>query len=89
VGRPLTEVERYYCERALELTQGKREEAARMLGIGERTLYRMMQDWKVQDRIREALGETGGNVEEAAKRLDMKPEALERKLKKLGVRDEE
>ncbi len=89
VGRPLTEVERYYCERALELTQGKREEAARMLGIGERTLYRMMQDWKVQDRIREALSATGGNVEEAARRLDMKPEALERKLKKLGVRDEE
>src|SRR5262249_9963111 len=85
VGRPLTEVERYYCERALEMTQGKREEAARMLGIGERTLYRMMQDWKVQDRIREALGETGGNVEEAAKKLDMKPEALERKLKKLGA----
>ena len=76
VGRPLAEVERYYCERALELTQGKREDAARMLGIGERTLYRMMQDWKVQDRIREALGETGGNVEEAAKKLDMKPEAL-------------
>jgi two-component system response regulator HydG len=88
-GRPLTEVERYYCERALELTQGKREEAARLLGIGERTLYRMMQDWKVQDQIRQVLGETGGNVEEAAKRLDMKPEALERKLKKLGVREEE
>jgi len=60
-----------------------------MLGIGERTLYRMMQDWKLQDQIREALGETGGNVEEAAKKLDMKPAALERKLKKLGVRDEE
>ena len=89
VGRPLTEVERYYCEQALQLTQGKREEAARMLGIGERTLYRMMQDWKLQDQIREALGETGGNVEEAAKKLDMKPAALERKLKKLGVRDEE
>ncbi len=89
VGRPLTEVERYYCERALELTQGKREEAARMLGIGERTLYRMMQDWKVQDQIRQVLGETGGNVEEAAKKLDMAPAALERKLKKLGVRDED
>jgi two-component system response regulator HydG len=89
VGRPLTEVERYYCEQALELTQGKREEAARMLGIGERTLYRMMQDWKVQDRIREALSATGGNLEEAAKKLDMAPAALERKLKKLGVRDEE
>ncbi len=89
VGRPLTEVERYFCERALELTQGKRDEAARLLGIGERTLYRMMQDWKVQDRIKEALSQTDGNVAEAARRLSMKPEALERKLKKLGVRDEE
>src|SRR5262249_43995391 len=89
VGRPLTEVERYYCEQALQLTQGKRDEAARMLGIGERTLYRMMQDWKLQDQIRQALSETGGNVEEAAKKLGMKPEALERKLKKLGVRGEE
>ena len=26
-----------------------------MLGIGERTLYRVIQDWKLQDRIREAL----------------------------------
>jgi two-component system, NtrC family, response regulator HydG len=40
VGRPLEEVESYYVERALELTGGNREEAARMLGIGERTLYR-------------------------------------------------
>jgi two-component system response regulator HydG len=89
VGRPLTEVERHYCEQALQLTQGRRDEAARMLGIGERTLYRMMQDWKVQDNIREALGETGGDLAEAAKKLGMKPQALERKLKKLGVRDEE
>ena len=49
----------------------------------------MMQDWKVQDQIRQALAETGGNVEEAAKKIGMKPAALERKLKKLGVRDEE
>ncbi len=89
VGRPLAEVERYYCERALELTEGKRDDAARLLGIGERTLYRMMQDWKLQDNIREALGATGGNVEAAAKQLAMSPAALERKLKKLGVREEE
>jgi two-component system response regulator HydG len=89
VGRPLAQVERYYGERALELTQGKREEAARLLGIGERTLYRMMQNWKEQDQIRQVLGETVGNLEEAATKLGMKPAALERKLKKLGVRDEE
>src|SRR5262249_22259819 len=38
VGRPLNEVERYYIEQTLKLTNGNREEAARMLGIGERTL---------------------------------------------------
>src|SRR6476620_10554980 len=51
VGRPLTEVERYYAEKALELAEGNRDKAARMLGIGERTLYRSIQEWKLQDRI--------------------------------------
>ena len=46
VGRPLEEVERYYTEKALELTCGNREEAAKMLGIAERTLYRKLQEWK-------------------------------------------
>jgi len=46
VGRPLAEIERYYTEQALELTGGNREEAARLLGIGERTLYRKLQEWK-------------------------------------------
>ncbi len=46
VGRPLAEVERYYMEKALDLTGQNREEAARLLGIGERTLYRNLQKWK-------------------------------------------
>ena len=46
LGKPLEEVERYYTERALEMTAGNREEAAKMLGIGERTLYRKLQEWK-------------------------------------------
>ena len=46
IGRPLAEVERYYMEKALELTKGNREEAAALLGIGERTLYRKLQEWK-------------------------------------------
>jgi two-component system response regulator HydG len=45
-GRPLEEVERYYMEKALEMTRGNREEAAKILGIGERTLYRKIQQWK-------------------------------------------
>ena len=47
VGRPLTEVEKYYIERALEVTGGKREEAAQMLDIGERTLYRKIKEYNI------------------------------------------
>jgi two-component system response regulator HydG len=45
VGRPLTDVEQYYIEQALQLADGNREEAAKMLGIGERTLYRKIKKW--------------------------------------------
>jgi len=47
VGKPLSDIERYYIERTLELTEGKREEAARILGIGERTLYRKIKEYKL------------------------------------------
>jgi two-component system response regulator HydG len=85
VGRPLREVERYFIEQALQLTEGNREEAAKMLGIGERTLYREIQDWKLQDRIRKALDEAGGDVEQAAKALGVKEQLLQRKIKKWGL----
>jgi two-component system response regulator HydG len=84
VGRPLTEVERYYIEQTLQLTNNNREEAAKLLGIGERTLYRVIQEWRLQDRVRQALAEAGGDVEAAAKLLGMKGPALQRKLKKWG-----
>lgn len=89
VGRPLAEVERFYIDQALTLTNGNREEAARMLGIGERTLYRVIQDWKVQDKIKNALAETNGDTAAAAKLLGMKESMLERKIKKAGLRGEE
>jgi two-component system response regulator HydG len=85
VGRPLTEVERYYMQQALERSKGNRVEAARMLGIGERTLYRVMQDWKLQDKIRQALSEANGNLEEAARHLGIKEQSLQRKIKKWGM----
>jgi two-component system response regulator HydG len=88
VGRPLTEVERYYIEQALALTEGNREEAAKRLGIGERTLYRVIQDWKVQDRIKQALADANGDVAAAAQALDMDRAELERKIKKSGLRDD-
>jgi two-component system response regulator HydG len=88
IGRPLSEVERFYSEKALEMTGGNREEAAKLLGIGERTLYRQIQEWKLQDRIREALDAAKGNNAAAAKTLGMSADALEKRLKKLGQRVE-
>src|SRR5437588_8318528 len=89
VGRPLSEVERYYIEQALQLTGGNREDAARMLGIGERTLYRMIQDWKLQDKIRAALDRAGGDVEAVARELGMSQASLLRKMKKWGMQTPE
>jgi two-component system response regulator HydG len=89
IGRPLSEVERYYMEKALEVTNQNREEAAKMLGIGERTLYRMIQDGKLRDKIKQTLTEENGDHEKAAAKLGMKPDALGRKLKKLGSKSEE
>jgi len=45
IGRPLDEVEKYYIQRALDLTDGNREEAARLLGKGERTIYRKIKEY--------------------------------------------
>ena len=85
IGRPLLEVERYFVQQALDKTGGNREEAAHLLGIGERTLYRMIQDWKLQDKISAALKQAGGSLAHAATALGMKQIALERKLKKWGM----
>ena len=47
VGRPLDEVEKHYIAEALKLTEGNREEAAGLLGIGERTLYRKIKEYRI------------------------------------------
>ncbi len=86
VGRPLAEVERYYIERALERTEGNREEAAELLGIGERTLYRVIQEWKLQDKVKQALTEADWDLAAAGAALGLKPATLERKVKKWGWR---
>jgi two-component system response regulator HydG len=49
IGRPLNEVEKFYIERALGVTGGKREEAAAMLGIGQRTLYRKIKEYGLKN----------------------------------------
>jgi two-component system response regulator HydG len=89
VGRPLNEVERYYIQEALKLTGGKREEASKMLGIGERTLYRTLKDWETQDKVKAALHETNGDVAAAAGRLHLDKAEMQRLMKKSGMGDAE
>jgi two-component system, NtrC family, response regulator HydG len=47
VGRPLDEVEKYCIAETLKMTGGNREEAARLLQIGERTLYRKLKEYGI------------------------------------------
>jgi two-component system, NtrC family, response regulator HydG len=47
IGRSLDEIERYYIVETLKKTGGNREEAAKLLGIGERTLYRKIKEYGI------------------------------------------
>ena len=44
-GRPLQELEKEAIEQTLELVDGKRQQAAKILGIGVRTLYRKLDEY--------------------------------------------
>jgi DNA-binding NtrC family response regulator len=46
-GRPLEEVEKEHIRRTLEMTRGNRAEAAKILEIGERTLYRKIKEYNL------------------------------------------
>lgn len=45
VGKPLEDIEKLFITETLRFTAGNREEAAKMLGIGERTLYRKIKEY--------------------------------------------
>jgi two-component system, NtrC family, response regulator HydG len=45
IGRPLAEIERWAIEETLKLTNGNREQAAKMLEIGARTIYRKLESY--------------------------------------------
>ncbi|RUL86964.1 sigma-54-dependent transcriptional regulator [Tautonia sociabilis] len=47
VGQPMDAIEAHYIAETLRLTGGNREEAARLLGIGERTLYRKLKEYGI------------------------------------------
>ena len=44
-GRPLSELEKYAISSTLKMVDGNREQAAKLLGIGERTLYRKIKEY--------------------------------------------
>jgi len=46
-GRPLNEVEKEHIKRTLEMTESNRSEAAKILEIGERTLYRKIKEYNL------------------------------------------
>jgi two-component system response regulator HydG len=77
IGRPLREVERYYTQKALELAKGNRSEAAKILGIGERTLYRQIKSWEEED-----LGTASSALDSEAEEKEEKVEKEENAPKK-------
>ena len=48
VGQPLQEIEKWAIQQTLRLANGNREETARILGIGARTLYRKLEKYDLQ-----------------------------------------
>ena len=48
IGQPLSEIEKWAYQQTLTLTNGNREEAARILGIGARTVYRKLKEYDLQ-----------------------------------------
>jgi two-component system response regulator HydG len=49
IGRSMGEIERWAIEETLKLTAGNREEAAKILNIGARTLYRKLDKYRQDD----------------------------------------
>jgi two-component system response regulator HydG len=47
VGKSMADVEALFIAETLKVTSGNREEAASMLGIGERTLYRKLKQYEL------------------------------------------
>ena len=47
IGRPIEEIEKFYIAETLKIVDGNREEAAKLLHIGERTLYRKLKEYGI------------------------------------------
>ncbi|MCR9291097.1 MAG: sigma-54 dependent transcriptional regulator [bacterium] len=58
IGRSMADIERWAIEETLKMTAGNREEAAKILSIGARTLYRKLDKYRQEDE------EQSGDVEQ-------------------------
>jgi len=56
IGQPLATIEKWAIEETLRLTGGNREEAAKVLGIGARTLYRRLDQYKKDEDGDDSVG---------------------------------
>ena len=58
-GVSLAELERQAIEKTLEMVRGNREQAAKLLGIGERTLYRKIKEYGLHESVGGGAGAIG------------------------------
>jgi two-component system, NtrC family, response regulator HydG len=54
-GHTMEDIERHYILETLKLTNGDREQASKILGIGERTLYRKLKEYGQGEFINETV----------------------------------
>ncbi len=66
IGRSMAEIERWAIEETLRMTAGNREEAARILSIGARTLYRKLDKYRHEEEGGEVAGTAGSTSDELA-----------------------
>ena len=60
--RSLADLEREYIHLALEFTEGKKKEAADILGIDRKTLYRKLEEYGKDDDPRAGVAERASSM---------------------------
>lgn len=58
IGRSMADIERWAIEETLKMTAGNREEAAKILSIGARTLYRKLDKYRSDSEQNDAANES-------------------------------
>ena len=65
IGRTMDDIERWAIEETLKLTNGNREEAAKILAIGARTLYRKLDKYQSESSADQSPATESATREEA------------------------